>query len=395
MFSGGAGTKQKPYLIKTVEDLLNVRIDNAFNPTNHYKQIADIDLTGVEWLPIGGFIHDGPTKTFQGVYDGGIYKIINMTINDKSLQYAGFIGIATPPAKLLNITLDNALIHNAEPTWLAVLVSQAQSITITNCHVNGEVISTNVNSNTGGLASVAGNGTVISKCSADVRTVSGNAGGLVCYSYADISDSYAIGSIGGVDGFLSSAGTLAFQLYSGKVTNCYTSVEIHDYAMNDYPSIYLLAQIFEEVQLTSCYVDVTKGCIQTPWSSDKSYSPDHFIRGTDNRLYQCYNSQNSKDYDYWESAWDSSGPPAWWPAPYTRACPVSGEVWSNFWKPVDSLYDEARTTTNMKKQSTFIDWDFNNVWIIDEGKDYPRLIALEMCECMGLISLEQSKGDEQ
>lgn len=33
----------------------------------------------------------------------------------------------------------------------------------------------------------------------------------------------------------------------------------------------------------------------------------------------------------------------------------------------------GKTTAQMKTQSTFVNWDFTNVWAIDEGKSYPYL----------------------
>ncbi len=40
----------------------------------------------------------------------------------------------------------------------------------------------------------------------------------------------------------------------------------------------------------------------------------------------------------------------------------------------------GKTTAEMTKQATFADWDFNDVWTICEGKDYPRL-GWEKAEC--------------
>jgi len=31
------------------------------------------------------------------------------------------------------------------------------------------------------------------------------------------------------------------------------------------------------------------------------------------------------------------------------------------------------TDEQIKQQTSFIDWDFENIWMICEGKDYPRL----------------------
>jgi hypothetical protein len=38
------------------------------------------------------------------------------------------------------------------------------------------------------------------------------------------------------------------------------------------------------------------------------------------------------------------------------------------------------TDAQMKQQSSFIGWDFENVWTICEGKDYPRL-GWERVQC--------------
>jgi len=37
----------------------------------------------------------------------------------------------------------------------------------------------------------------------------------------------------------------------------------------------------------------------------------------------------------------------------------------------------AKSSTELKKQSTFTGWDFTSVWAIDEGKSYPYLRANE------------------
>ncbi|MEY9975311.1 hypothetical protein [Lysinibacillus sp. RC79] len=388
MFSGGTGTKDDPFLIKTTQDLISVQNKNIENPKYYYKQVADIDLSGAEWVPIGG----GQGQPFYGTYDGGGYKINNLTITD-DIMYPAFISIAVQ-ATLINITIDNAYITNTKYNWIAILASQTQDCTITNCHVTGKMESTNENSSTGGLVSSAGKGTIISKCSANVDITAGLAGGLVCYSYAVIKDCYVIGRIGGVqdeyesdDKFLY-AGTFAYYLYSGSVENCYTSVEMYDYSWRK-KTLFLFADN-TGAEIKSCYCDVTLGITTQNWSSESNYVKDIFIRGTDNNLYVNYNFQNSKDYDYWDPAWNSTGPPSWWPEPFYRAQPITGEVWSNFWKQVTSeTHPKARTTTEMQTQSTFNGWDFDTVWTIDEGRDYPRFklkITQIKCKRMSLTN---------
>ena len=87
-FAGGSGTIDDPYLIETAEQLNAVRQ----GPKNHYKLIADIDLSNWgNWVPIGGtpaygFMGGGWNKaenyacSFQGSFDGNGHVVSGMTI---------------------------------------------------------------------------------------------------------------------------------------------------------------------------------------------------------------------------------------------------------------------------------------------------------------------------
>jgi len=90
-FSGGSGTRNDPYLIKTADDLYNMR-DNL---SASYKLAATIDMKGYKtdskyfdkgFVPIG----DDSTKPFTGSFtcdlgtDGlPLYAILNLKINNK------------------------------------------------------------------------------------------------------------------------------------------------------------------------------------------------------------------------------------------------------------------------------------------------------------------------
>lgn len=87
-FAGGSGTIEDPYLVQTAEQLNAVRQ----GPKNHYKLIADIDLSKWgNWIPIGGtdaygFLGGGWNKaekgaySFQGSFDGNGHVISGMQI---------------------------------------------------------------------------------------------------------------------------------------------------------------------------------------------------------------------------------------------------------------------------------------------------------------------------
>ena len=87
-FAGGSGTLEDPYLIQTAQQLNAMRK----GPENHYKLIADIDLSQWgNWVPIGatsayGFMGGGWDKAekgafaFSGSFDGNGHVISGMQI---------------------------------------------------------------------------------------------------------------------------------------------------------------------------------------------------------------------------------------------------------------------------------------------------------------------------
>lgn len=86
----GEGSKKNPFILTTEKDL--VAFAEQVNNGNHFKnqyfsQSADIDLSGIDWTPIGEF---GTPNYFDGSYDGNGYCIKNITITDKG--NCGFFG---------------------------------------------------------------------------------------------------------------------------------------------------------------------------------------------------------------------------------------------------------------------------------------------------------------
>jgi len=62
-FAGGTGTTLDPYLVCTPAQLQEV--DNHLGVGLHFLQVADIDLAGVGWTPIGETTFGGPGQ-FNG-----------------------------------------------------------------------------------------------------------------------------------------------------------------------------------------------------------------------------------------------------------------------------------------------------------------------------------------
>lgn len=101
---------------------------------------ADIDLSGVEWTPIGGLV-SYPSVTFAGTFDGNNHTISNLTTTDFTVNHAtaGFFGSITGTIK--NLTLTNVNITSSHYAGGIVGYSSNKGTsTITNCHVNGGTI---------------------------------------------------------------------------------------------------------------------------------------------------------------------------------------------------------------------------------------------------------------
>ena len=82
----GSGTKDDPFLIRCLEDLLNLR--NVLDKSGyHYRQVADIDCSGMEtWVVIGDEEHP-----FRHHIDGGGYTISNLCFDGEATALFSFV----------------------------------------------------------------------------------------------------------------------------------------------------------------------------------------------------------------------------------------------------------------------------------------------------------------
>lgn len=237
MFAGGEGTKENPYLVSGIGDLMQVQN----NQKAYFKQIADIDLSSVStWTPVD----------LQGGYDGGSHSIFNANIaSDKgSLGIFGTVtGVdGTNPAYIKNLTVvnptvtggddndaiaglagnivatvvDNAHVINPSFEWNATYASTIGGLvgsasfqsTISNCSVEGMNSVSDKAYQTGGILGSLGNSTHVSNCVASIKAtgrntiggIAGAAGGVSadgsitnCHAYVDLTAENTLGGIAG------------------------------------------------------------------------------------------------------------------------------------------------------------------------------------------------------
>ncbi|MBR5536670.1 MAG: leucine-rich repeat domain-containing protein, partial [Clostridia bacterium] len=131
----GSGTEASPYLITNESQLRQLAADvksgNSYNG-KHFKVTTDIALTDT-WMPIGT-----ETTAFRGSFDGNDKSISNMTVSG---DYSAMFAYVGSGAEIRNVILTDYSVSGLE--YLSGLVAYADagtgSISITDCHVNGEL----------------------------------------------------------------------------------------------------------------------------------------------------------------------------------------------------------------------------------------------------------------
>lgn len=200
----GEGLKVAADVVNSGDTDLNITLDN------------DIDLTGIEWTPIGT-----ESRPYTGNFDGGGHTITELKIDKSGTDYVGLIGCLGSGGKVQNVTLTNISVSGAN--CVGGIAGQNYG-TVENCSVNGTVTGKGF-TDTGGIA--GSNYGTISGCSAE-GTVTGsvNVGGIAggsylgviidgCHSTADVS---GISSVGGVLGNLGNNSFLMACYSTGNVT---------------------------------------------------------------------------------------------------------------------------------------------------------------------------------
>ena len=172
------------YEIQTKEGLLqfakNVNDNNNSYAGKKVVLIADIDLAGVEWQPIGN-VNDYPSKTFAGTFDGQNHMISNLKADNKDVNYAasGLFGSIT--GKVHNLRLKDVTITSLHYAGAICGYSSANGSEIKNCHVEGgtitstpEKLSTGKYDNgdkAGGIIGYCVTGDVVDNCSVKGLTI--------------------------------------------------------------------------------------------------------------------------------------------------------------------------------------------------------------------------------
>ena len=216
---------QGNYTVTSAEDLKNIAklVNEERKSDINITLTDDIDLTGIDWTPIGiDYNHQ-----YTGTFDGGGHTITGLTVTGSD-QYVGLFGYINSGGKVMNVVLEDVQITSDNSSGSVGGVAGNSWGTIENCSVSGSVSGTTF---AGGVVGSQWGGS-ITGCNSSA-TVKGVifAGGIAgeTNSGASLTGCYATGDVtvendgtnnshaGGVVGY-NGGGTLTACYATGSVT---------------------------------------------------------------------------------------------------------------------------------------------------------------------------------
>ena len=332
LYGGGSGTEDDPWHIAAAEHLDNIRhyTGNDTGPRYYFDQVADISLDEAPWNEGEGWIPVGETALkFNGSYTGNMYTISGLYINRPDKSNQGLFGHIGPEGVVNTVNLDNANITGLRDVGSLAGINDGS---INSSSASGVLIAVDVyNWGAGGL--VGTNSGTVAYSFADVEVLGGNSsGGLAGRNTGEgsiIKRSFATGNVKGYN----AGGLVGSNNADGLIINCYATGSVAG----------------------DMYVGGLVGWNRGSTVSH-SYSAGHVLgTGDDSR----------------------TGGLVGFNSFFQRSAVVS----NSFWNIETSMQEtseggggaQGRNSAEMIALNTFSEWDFEDVWNIDEGDTYPYL----------------------
>ena len=129
----------KTYEVYNAEGLKNIaKLVNEEGKTDINITLTDnIDLTGIDWTPIG----KDDNKAYTGTFDGGGHTITGLTVTGSD-EYAGLFGDIDENGTVKNVVLEDVQITSDNSSGSVGGVAGDSWGTIENCSVSGSVSGT-------------------------------------------------------------------------------------------------------------------------------------------------------------------------------------------------------------------------------------------------------------
>ncbi len=326
----GSGTNTDPYQISSMQNLYWLSIsDSIWSDSCYFVQTADIDATETsEWNGGEGFTPIG-TKSipFIGEYNGKGHIVKGVYINMTNSVNVGLFGYAKS-AKLDSLGILECQISGGQ--YVGGLLGYGRFVTISECYCNeGTIYGVYT---TGGLVG-CNQGSTVQSCFSFCN-ISGKgviAGFIGANQSSNVSECYSGGEVRATGDEV--AGFIGFNNFSDEVSNCYSRCSVS--GGGEQVSGFIAHNVATET-ISNCY---STGFVSEGDGYYGGFIAYNLIATTRN----CY--FNAK---------------------------TSGQ------KDAFGVNTEGSTVTNlssaeMMQDTSFIDWDFEDVWRINNGLTFPRL----------------------
>ena len=351
----GEGTEESPYLFDCLENFFWLRQQTAEMDPNipvYCKQIKDIDASATQQGGDYAWSDINFSKNNLFVYDGQEYTIYGLEPNEKGTLFGtGFM-------QLKNIRIQGA--EGIKTCALAKNLSSDKSRQgcFKNCHIKGLLVETPALADT-----VRGMFIKIEDCvvEADIDDEEAGVSGALIKSIILMGDTNVIRKT----------------CFKGKVK---TKPLSHVCGLT---LILNLGSVYSSAELTieDCYTDLTVECNPDDRHMVTGLIGAAFLNKGTNvilNIERCYTAcETSESMDYGAAYI------------YQLTNTVNTlNIKDCYYRTALHFTDDyavGKTDEEMKQQATFENWDFENVWDIDEGESMPYLISAIPEPCVALV----------
>lgn len=363
----GKGTESDPYQVSSAADLTQVY------RKGYFKLMNDIDLTDYinQFRPTEGWESIGREGSEAIHFDGNGHKITGLWCNSTRDNTGLFSCFANGTIKNLTVEVANGKqVKGGNNT--GILIGKMMNGTIENCHVSGTVAD---GTPVGGIVGLFDGGT-ISHCQADITIgttlATSYVGGLVGEITGGTIDQCVTTGTLNATGSESYVGGLIGK-NSATVTNCYSTAMV----TSSYNAAGIVAYNYGVVDM--CYAignlysnNYAAGVIGY---NDGANAVVSNCAAMNNKIDVTFESQSAQSGGYGQRIIGGikNGAPA--PEMNNYALKTMQVSLNDIPQKVydDIMNGTAKANDELKRKATYqeLDWDFDNVWKIDEGESYP------------------------
>ncbi|MDR2558060.1 MAG: hypothetical protein LBC86_00735, partial [Oscillospiraceae bacterium] len=258
--------------ISSAEELLKIGAEGGYHVNEDFHLTADIDLSGIDWVPIMGHNAANPNNPllFTGTFDGQGFAIRNMTITGEfghgtgrgddvglfgtvgGTYYVGMVGpfLRTPVFKNLGLEDVNINVTGARSVGGLFGSNTRGSVTISNCYVTGNITTANHSLFVGGLVGYSGGynpaGILNISDSYNAAAVTADAGTFFLND-----PELGLGTIY-VRGRASAGGIIGVTIDTKTITNCHNVGEIRAESTGMARAGGIAASLWSEIAISNC-----------------------------------------------------------------------------------------------------------------------------------------------